>query len=488
MIPFGEWYPDLPDFENPGANQAKNVIPDANGYQPLRSLVSTGGAVAEQPLGAFSAKAYDGTVDIVCGADTNLYRFSSLAWAEVSRAANDYNLAATDRWRFTQFGNVILAVNGTELMQVGTIGSGDFANVTGGTADPPVVRYIATVKDFVMTGNETSASQRVQWGGINTYDDWGSTPATDQSDQQDLPDGGAITGLVGGEYAVVLQEQAIRIGTYEGPPTIFRFDVIDEKHGCNVPNSVVGYRGATFFWSYDGFYMLQGGQIQHLSHRKVDNWFWDNVDDSNIHRISAAIDPIRGLYVMSFPSASATSGNPNTTLIYNFHENKFSYGEFDHELVFSSYSNVGYNLDNIGTALPTDDIDASSINVDSPDYLGSNKIVLSAFTTDYKLAYFTGTPLAATLQTTEAQITPGSRTLITEAWPIVDGSTCTVTPVTRNRIADTPTTGTAVSQNTTGFCPLRSDARYHRAQVDIAAGEWNFAQGVDFRGVRTGLR
>lgn len=483
MIRFGEWMPDLPAFQSPGATEAKNVVPDVDSYTPLRSLVTSGSAVAEQPLGAFSCKAYDGTVDIVCGADTNLYRFSSLAWSEVSRIANVYNLAATDRWRFTQFGNVILAVNGTETMQVGTIGSGDFATVTGGTADPPIVRYIATVRDFVMTGNESSAAQRVQWAGINTYDDWASTPASDQSDEQDLPDGGAITGLVGGEYAVVLQEQAVRIGTYEGPPTIFRFDVVDEKHGCNVPGSVVGYRGAVFFWSYDGFYMLVNGQLQNLSHRKVDNWFWSNVDDSNLHRITSAIDPIRGLYILSFPSASASSGNPDTVLIYNFHENKFSYGEFDHEMVFSSYSNVGYHLDNIGTALPTDDIDASSINVDSPDYLGSSKIILSAFSTDYKLAFFTGTPLAATLDTTEAEISPGYRTHITEGWPIIDGTTsATITPITRNRIGDSITVGSAVSQNSVGFCPLRSDARYHRARVDIPAGEWNFAQGVDFRG------
>lgn len=493
MIGFGQFAPDQPEFEKPGTGMARNVMPGGGGsgtfYRPLPSLVATGAALAARPTGAFSCRSFSGVVDIIGGTDTKLYRFSSLTWDDITRTGDDYDGSDTGRWKFVQFGNYVIATNGVDEMQVVSIGSGDFADITGGTANPPIMKYIATVGDFLMGANEVSAEQRIQWPGINTYDDWGSSPATDQSDEQDLPDGGAITGLVGGEFAVVLQERAIRIGTYAGPPVIFRFDKIDDQHGCNLPGSVAGYRGVTFFASYDGFYMVQGGQVIPIGHERVDKWFWSQIDDSNLHRVTSTICPTTGCYLLSFPSTGAMTGNPDRLLIYNWKSDRWSYGEFDHAMIFHAYTETGYDLDDIGTALPSDNIDASSINVDSPDYTGSDKITTAAFTTDFKLGRFTGFPLEAVLDTTEAQISPGRRSLVTEAWIYVDGGTPTMTPITRNRIQDAPMIGSPVAVNATGFAPLRSDARYHRGRVTIPSGAiWNTAQGVDFRARQSASR
>ena len=59
-------------------------------------------------------------------------------------------------------------------------------------------------------------------------------PAT-QADFQDLPDGGNVTGLVGGEYALIFQETSVRRMTYEGPPIIFRIDKIANDIGAACP-------------------------------------------------------------------------------------------------------------------------------------------------------------------------------------------------------------------------------------------------------------
>ena len=38
IVPFGSWLPDLPDYANPGATVAKNVVPAVNNYGPLKAL------------------------------------------------------------------------------------------------------------------------------------------------------------------------------------------------------------------------------------------------------------------------------------------------------------------------------------------------------------------------------------------------------------------------------------------------------------------
>ena len=49
MIPLGEWLPDQPALNNPGATVAKNVTPAARGYRAVKDLAyidSTGTGAA----------------------------------------------------------------------------------------------------------------------------------------------------------------------------------------------------------------------------------------------------------------------------------------------------------------------------------------------------------------------------------------------------------------------------------------------------------
>ena len=38
IIEFGKWLPDMPDFGNPGALEAQNVIPAQPSYMPFPGL------------------------------------------------------------------------------------------------------------------------------------------------------------------------------------------------------------------------------------------------------------------------------------------------------------------------------------------------------------------------------------------------------------------------------------------------------------------
>jgi hypothetical protein len=141
---------------------------------------------------------------------------------------------------------------------------------------------------------------------------------------------------------------------------------------------------------------------------------------------------------------------------------------------------LGYSLDTLDTL--SSSLDALVYSLDSRQLTGGRALIGAFDTATHTLKTFTGSNLAATVTTTEAGHPSGQRMMVSEAWPIIEGSsvTATLTPITRNRQNDAQVTGTAVAQNATGFCPLRVNARYIELQLDIAAGgTWSHAFAVD---------
>ena len=105
--------------------------------------------------------------------------------------------------------------------------STNFANLsaiqTAGTV--PTFRVSGVIRDFLVTGNQTSNQNRIQWSGINDITTWQS--GTKQSDQQDLPgSGGEIVAITSGEYGYVFRQNQIIRMDYVGGATVFRLSVI----------------------------------------------------------------------------------------------------------------------------------------------------------------------------------------------------------------------------------------------------------------------
>ena len=128
---------------------------------------------------------------------------------------------------------------------------------------------------------ETTQQQyRVRWSAINDETDWTENVNT-QSDYQDIPDGGQIMGIRGGEFGLVLLERSIHRMTYVGTPFIFQFDNISRNKGCMASGSIVQYQGITFFLSDDGFYMCDGQQVTPIGAEKVDRFFLSDANEAD---------------------------------------------------------------------------------------------------------------------------------------------------------------------------------------------------------------
>ena len=300
MIPFAEWRPDMPALGQ-WAREALNVVPAEESYRPLNELSGVSSALASRAQGAAWFRGTAGATKMFAGDASKLYLLSGSTWNDVSRTSGGpYAPGGDNLWRFTQFGTLAIAVNGVDAPQKFDLGVGTNWTALGGS--PPVGTFITTVRDFVVMGKIGSAPQRVQWSGFNNAETWGTSLST-QADLQDLPDGGNVTGLVGGEVGLIFQETSVRRMTYEGPPVIFRIDKIANDIGASVPGSVAGLLDMAFFLHKSGFYMVRAGQaITPIGRGKVDRTFWAEFDEANHFRSSSAIDPVRGLYIFAYPA------------------------------------------------------------------------------------------------------------------------------------------------------------------------------------------
>jgi hypothetical protein len=484
MIPFAEFAPDQPRLESGASGHVLNVVPvTAQSYAPLPAPAPVGTALDARCQGAASFRGPDGSILNVAGDATKLYRWDGASWNDVSRVSGPYTTPPDQGWSYAQFGSKVIAVNGSDQPQVIDVTSPDpFADLSG----PQKARFAATVRDFVMLGQLDIDQSAVQWSGLNDINSW--QPGIDQSDIQPFPDGGRITGLVGGQYAVIFQETAIRRGTYVGPDLIFQFDAISTERGCAAAGSIASYQQLVFFLAADGFFLLSGGEAERpIGDQKVDAWFWSTVNEAFLHRISAAIDPARKLYVVSFSSTNSSTGAPDTLLIYNWTIDRWSRADVGVEILCRMMNKLGQTMDSLDSIYPN--LDAMPLSLDSALLSGSPLAKLGAFAVDNRMAFFEGGNLAAEIDSVEAQISPGGRTFVGAVRPVVDGGTLAIRIGTRERTNDPVVWSAEVGQNAVGFCPVRSSARYHRARVRIGAGgEWRHAQGIDIETVQEGAR
>jgi len=487
QIPFGEWLPDQPKHNNPGANVATNVYYALNTYKRFPSLVNySSNNIASDCRGGGSFRDNTGSVYNFVATNTDIYQLDGGTFTSRKGSLTGTN---TDFWTFTQFGNYILASNGVDAPQYYLMGtSTNFADlstiVTSGTV--PTFRTSGVIRDFLVTGNQPTNQNRIQWSGINDIATW--EPGTKQADYQDLPgSGGEIVGITSGEYGYVFRQNQIIRMDYVGGATVFRLSVISPNRGCVYGQTICQDNRRVFFYAEDGFYEIQGDNIVPIGAEKVNRFFDLDLNKAFTDRIVSAVDPFNQLALWLYPSASNTN---NTTgicdriIVYNYATQKWSLAEASASFIFSQFVGaytvelmdiISQNLENINIALDT-------------DFWSGGQRYLGAIDNNYKAAIFSGTANVSEIETSEVEVFPGARASITGIRPIVDAE-ATVTIKTRERLADTPTESNSAIMKNSGINPVRQSGRYFRANVKIPSGTiFNHGQGIDLTAVKSGIR
>jgi hypothetical protein len=380
-----------------------------------------------------------------------------------------YTTPTNQRWRFTQFGNVLVAANGGNRLQGYNVNtSSTFQDLA---SDAPQARYVTVVRDFVVSGYINSSTvypNRVQWSALGDESSWANS-ATTQADFQDIPDGGSVVGLTGGEYGLVFMDRSIHRMSYIGSPLVFQFDNISRNQGCYEANSIIQYGGTSFFLSDDGFYACDGQQIIPIGNEKVNRYFFSDVDEGALNLMSAAVDPARKLVIWAY--ASQASATVDKLLIYNYQTNKWTSGTTNASRIASSSTpsvaleglDVFGNLDTIPTSF------------DSRIWLGGK--MQFAGVRDTKIITFSGANNTAYIETGDIEM-PGVTSAITLAKPIVDNGSGSVALFSRRLLSEQVIFGSQTAADAENRVSLRGVGRYHRLQL-TPTGQWTNTVGID---------
>lgn len=493
-VVFGEWTPDLPDYDNPGLTEAKNVIPTSASYAPYLPLSTMGDALSARPQGAISVLDPTGNSLLFAGTATDLYQRSGTGWDDKSTTVA-YTLTDEDFWRFVQFDDILVATSYVDLPQKITIGAAGNFDDLADTGTAPRARHAGVINRFVVLGHTNDGTNgvvpsRIQWCAIDDPTNWPTPNTADalatQAGAQFLnAGGGPVTGIIGGEQiGIIFQRSSITRQTYVGGNRVFQFDTFERRRGNQLPNGLAQVGNEVFFRSSDGFYKTDGVSVVPIGSRKVDNYFLADFDSTAPHRVYAAVDFDKKVIRWSYPGVGNTSGRPNKVLLYNYEENRWARAVDDVECLIEGLT-IATSLDDLDDFFPS--IDDVTPPLDSPFWAGGNT-TLFGFDSSHKIGTFAGDPGVAEIIGQEVELNPGLYTRVQGVKPIVLGTAVDLTVALGQR--DDLSTAVSFTSDTpptsrTGFCDFDLEARYSRARVRID-GAFTSASGVQYQQVPGG--
>lgn len=385
MSPFGEYRPDVSDLDASYTAALLNVLPRADGYGPHPSLDALSDALAARCRGMFFARKRDGSILIFAGTETRLYLMSNTdySWTDVSKGGSAYSALSSDaHWQFVQFADVVIAVQANVAPQSYNLTSSSaFADLGG---SPPQASYVGVINRFVILAGLLNEPYRVQWSGLNAITTW--TSGTSYSDYQDLPDGGIVRGISGGEQGWLLQDTAIRRMTWvPGADIVFQIDRLGTEIGLLAPYSLIRSEARTFFLSSQGFMQLEPtGQLIQIGKEKVDRTFTGDVDTAAYSLVLGASNPGGSVVTWAYKSIGdeAQPNLFNRLLNYDYLLQRWTLAEITGEFL-ASIARPGATLESLDAIAP------GAVDVTDAVDNGSGEIRLEVDTTgwttgDYK--------------------------------------------------------------------------------------------------------
>jgi hypothetical protein len=502
LLQVAEFLPDLPDFPtSEGSQDIRNVFPlTPQSYGPVGAALPVSNALSARCQGAAGFFKPNGNMIVTAGDASKLYilrKGDAYLWQDASRLAGGaYNVGPEDFWEFDHFNDRILATNYNDVPQVFQIGVDTHYSALGGS--PPRAMHMAVIKNaFVMLGyinDGAEQPQTLRWSGAGDATNWATPGSTAAAAVQAgstnlLGDDGVIQAIRGGltaADALIFQQYGIRRCIYSGPPNIFSFLPAQNARGTSAGHSPVVIGGICYYLGYDGWYANDGGESAPIGANKIDKTFLDDIDKNYFNRVVGAADPNNKMVWWCYPGAGSVSGIPNRLLGYNWQLQRWCIAEVSAEAL-CRVINFGYTLDELWTILGYT-LDNLPAPLDSSVWAGGT-LQLGVFNTDHKLSYLTGPLLAPTVATSESEVIPGKRALITAARPLIDGGAPSVSIGQRQTLQQDVVMGQTVALNALGVCPVRTSGRFLRGIITAAAGgNWTQISGIELDIVAQGAR
>lgn len=461
MIPFVGFLPDADEHMAGVLTDCEMMLPSMKGYKGAPSFVSVTDALAAECRGAAYVVKLDNSTRLFAGTQTKLYELSDTAWGDVSRVG-DYVGAADSVWRYAQFGDVTLAVNGTDEFQYSN-GSGDFADLSGA----PKAAVIETIAGFVMVGNYNDGSSvpdGIKWSAYLDYSDWAPDLATQAGDLRLLDTPGEVRGLKRlGQYAVAYKEQSMYLGVNNEPPVLWGFTLVSGEIGAVSHESVVSIETAHFFISRTDIFMFDGARPVPIGDG-IREWFFSDVNSDYISKVRGIHDKNNAQILWYYPSTQS-SGELDSCIVYNYRTRKWGRANRTIEVPLE-YLTGALTYAGLEAAYPTYDV-IPSVSYGSPFWTTSSQN-MAVFNNSHVLGTLNGGSTASSV-TTGAIGDDAQMTMISRVQPrlLNDPDSGSMTNYYRLTDGATYTTDTTSTLSSGRFDVLR-EARWHKFKMEFA--------------------
>lgn len=471
-FPLVPWRPD--EGETMATVVADNVLPQKNGYGPMKSLYvpSTATALPAAPKGLISVVLDSGVWRSYAFTTDSIYQLQSdYTWG--SAVATGYACPQAYNWSAVHFGKYLLYTNTTDGLYQYNVEAGGSPTAITDAGNPA---WIFAIENFIVALNcldSTGArnNRLIRTSLINDQTNWVG------GDYQALADGGEL--LAGFDLndgmALILQQRALALMNFHSNPggAVFGLEKIADGKGTVSAQSCVSFDGVVFYLSTDGFYKFSLGEGNvPIGAEKVNRWFLELVDQSYFELVQGSVDPLNKMVWWRFKRADDASTTVSEVLLgYDWQLNEFVTAT--EQTAYLSYlASVGVTWDAASGTW-----DAQTLTWDDRALLGSEPL-FAALDESYKFGLFTGDNAAATL-TTFVGNSP-STGLVEWATPITDAVSPTLELGVKDVLSSAITWKTAASKQASGRVPLRGRGKNLQFRLNIPAGAvWSYARGID---------
>lgn len=454
---FTDYLPDLAD-NGEHLTIADGAFPIANGFAPVGSPMSATDALPEDYKGGASFVGSGGSAALLAGSSNKLYRYSGLEWTAVMVALS------AGRWDFTQFGDLVIGVYGGTPVKFDL--EGGTAGFLGGS--PPNAAMCATVREgFVFTAGEAGNEHTVNWSAFNNAEGW--TFGVGGAGFKELFAGGRVTGLAGGEYAIVLQENRV-VRASEAGEGSFQFDPISENVGCMTSASVGQEGRMVFFISERGFMMTDGNTVAPIGNEKINRSFFSQYSrDDIINSVSCSVDPRNSRVFWAMP---------DKIWVFNWELQKWSTITVQNKGVLAGFS-ANISLEAIAALYPGG-LETIPYSLDDGRFSGGvpRLYVMKLDNVFYTLS---GENMKATFELAEQDMAGGISARFRRARPISDAQSFTLTMRGGQARAALDKQAKFTEYRKSGDMPIRFRARHIKPKLEITAGaKWSHVRGIEF--------
>jgi len=471
--PFTSYAPDG-DPRTPGVIvDCSALVPSTRGFAGAPTPVATTlPALAAQCFGAASMRTTGDNTRIFAGSASKLYEGATSSWTDRT-AVGGYSVTSSQRWRFAQFGDAMLAAAKSNIVQF--IDSGTtFAAVT---TTAPKCGVIETVNNFVFGFDVSdqgalydSADRPDGWwcAAKGGYGDWDPSVTTEAATGTLKETPGRITGARKFGYQIVAYKQnSMYVGTYVGQPQIWSFEQVPGDAGALSHEAIVNVGTSEepkhIFMGADNFYQFSGAQRPIPVGNPVREKVFGELNIAYAYAAIALHDRQNKLIYFWYPVAS--SNKPDKCVVFHYPSGRWGRSDRQIEAVVDFVA-TGLTYGDLGTYYTT--------YADLPDApYGTAFVIYTAtvpalFDTSHQLSALTGTAASASITTGDSGDGINFATLSRVRPYFLSGpASATYSHFYRDGLPDALTAGYVASLSSGRF-DLSSSARWHRGVLSIS--------------------